>query len=129
MKGHGDFQLKIIENIIHVYPVGDFNEIGIKELQAEIIANIPDNTPWALIEHPQNIAGLTPEAATQLVKGYQTFESLNCKAIGLEIAPSWQEVIISYCHGKLKIPIYFSVNSDELAQRVIKALETTPGKE
>ena len=128
MKGHGDFQLKVFENIIHVYPVGDFNEIGIKELQAEVITNIPDNTSWALIEHPQNIAALTPEAANQLVKGYQTFESLNCKAIGLEITQSWQEIIHSYCHNKLTIPIYYSLNSEQLTQRVIHALESKSGE-
>ena len=118
MHAHGNFQINLEGNIVHVYPVGDFNEIGINELQGEIIRLAPKNTSWALIEHPKNAAGLTPEAALQLVQGYQQFVKLGCGAIGLDVSQCWQEIIKLYLPKELTIPIFFSAGTNTLTSKV-----------
>ena len=106
MEGHGDYTIQLIGNVVHVFPIGGFNEQGIEELQQAILKAAPKSEKWALLEHPKGMAGLTPEAAEQLISGYLKFSRVNCAAIGLEVSSVWKMTIERVAQDKLMIPLF-----------------------
>jgi hypothetical protein len=102
---HGKYQLEMEDGIIHVYPVGGFNEFGIRKLHEDILELAPPNEPWALIEHPRSEAGLTPAAAAELAANYQKLSRIGCVAIGLEVNYLWQKVITEALGNAISIPV------------------------
>lgn len=120
MQEHGYFDIKLIGDVIHVYPVGGFNTDGIKALHNEIRTIAPTDRDWALIEHPKDGAGLTPEAADELCKNYSQLSKLGCKAIGLEINQFWARAIQRLIANKIDIPVYFHEDIQEVEKSVLK---------
>jgi len=41
MKSHGDYKVQLINNIVHVFPVGGFNGEGIKEVREQVLLLAP----------------------------------------------------------------------------------------
>ena len=119
---HGSFHIELLDNIIHVYPIGGFNEAGIKAIHDEIRSIAPTDQAWALIEHPKDQAGLTPEAADELCKYYCQLSSFGCKAVGMEVNNFWARTIGELLENKIDIPVYFHEDSDEVKKAVLKHL-------
>jgi len=119
MQAHGDYKIELIDKVVHVYPRGGFNEEGIIAMHKEIAAIAPSNCAWALLEHPKNIAGLTPKAITEIIKGYQQLIAHNCVVIGLEISSAWQDVFEKNVIANVDLPIYLSSDVSAL-EKVIK---------
>jgi hypothetical protein len=114
MNPHGDYKVELINDVVHVFPIGGFNEGGIRELREQILLIAPINRAWGLFEHPKDLAGLTPEASNELLKSYQNFCKLNCKVIAVEASSTWQGVIDKMLNGNLDIPFYLSNDLVEL---------------
>lgn len=123
MESHGDYTIQLVGNVVHVFPVGGFNEEGIEEVQEEILKTAPSSENWALLEHPKGLAGLTPEAAEKLISGYQQFSQLNCVAIGLESSPVWQLTIERLARDKLDIPIFSDSDGIKIESLIQQYLE------
>ncbi|MFC3153259.1 hypothetical protein ACFOEK_19625 [Litoribrevibacter euphylliae] len=122
MKEHGIYRIEESGDIIHVYPVGGFNEYGIKSLHQEIRSIAPKDRAWVLIEHPKDEAGLTPEAAKELCKNYCLLSKYGCKAVGLEISRIWAFSIQKTLKDQVDIPVYFSESSEEVEKFVVQHL-------
>lgn len=114
MLEHGNYHMELVGNILHVYPVGGFNEFGINALHLEIRQIAPRDIAWALIEHPKSSASLTPEAATALCNNYKLMEQHGCRAIGLEVNRLWELTIKKAMGDKVAIPVYYSKEPQEL---------------
>jgi len=108
MNPHGDFKIELIDNVVHVYPSGGFNEQGVELLNEEIVSIAPQDQPWAVLEHPKNSAGLTPEALSKIAGFYQKIGELNCVALGFEISSTWKGVLEKAFIDKVDIPICMS---------------------
>jgi len=124
MKPHGDYKIELLDNVVHIYPVEGFNEEGIQELREQILLIAPIDRPWALFEHPRDMAGLTPEALVELLKSYQRFSNLNCKVVALEVSSTWQCIIEKILSDKLDIPFYLSSDLEQLEGLVKKHLNS-----
>jgi hypothetical protein len=124
MKSHGDYKIELINDVVHTFPVAGFNEEGIRELREQILLIAPVDRPWALFEHPKDLAGLTPEALEELLKSYQSFSKLNCIVVALEASPTWQYVINKMLSGNLDIPFYLSSNLGQLESLVKQHLSS-----
>lgn len=118
MLEHGSFRLELQGAVLHVYPVGGFNEFGIEALHQEIRRHAPSRESWVLVEHPGDKAGLTLEAIGALCDNYRKLSQIGCKAIGLEISPLWERSIKRIIDGELDIPVYFNGDSEGLMNRV-----------
>lgn len=70
MNPHGNYIIEVVDDIVHVFPNGRFNALGIEELHQDIVRNAPIVRPWALFEHPRDLAGLTPETIDALINSY-----------------------------------------------------------
>jgi len=114
MLEHGDFEIEIIGNVVHTYPVGGFNEHGIKRIRQSIMNARPYDEKWALYEHPKDVAGLTPEAALEIALSYKEFCKNDCVVIALEVCSTWQNVIAKRLKKELPIPLYFDSNGSRL---------------
>ena len=114
MLEHGDFEIKTIESVVHTYPVGGFNEYGIKRIRQSILNACPYDRKWALYEHPKDVAGLTPEAALEIALSYKEFCENGCVVIALEVCSTWQNVIARKLKQDLAIPLYFDSNGSNL---------------
>lgn len=108
MNPHGYYKIESIGNVVHVYLSGGFNEHGVKQVNEEIVSIAPRKIAWALFAHPQNHAGLTPEAVDELVEFFKSLKKLNCMAVGLDISSTWQGVLEKALKGKVDIPVYMS---------------------
>ena len=122
MQPHGDYKVELINDVVHVFPLGGFNEEGILKVREQILLVIPTKRPWALFEHPRELAGLTPEAADELLKTYLHISKLNCKVVAVEACSTWQGVIEKTLHGNLDIPYYLSDDLEQLEKLVKKHL-------
>lgn len=118
MNPHGDYKIELINDVIHVFPIGGFNEEGIQEVRDAILLLAPKNRPWGLFEHPKDLAGLTPEAADELLKTYRYISEMNCKVVALEICSTWQGVLERTLHGNLDIPYYLGNDLEQLQATV-----------
>ena len=114
MKPHGNYKVELRHDIVHVFPVGGFNEDGIRDVREQVLLIAPKNRPWGLFEHPKDLAGLTPEASEELLKSYQIFSKLNCIVIALEICSTWQGVIEKVLTNNLDIPVYLNNDLGQL---------------
>ncbi|RTR39493.1 hypothetical protein EKG38_06705 [Shewanella canadensis] len=123
MKPHGEYKIELMNNIVHVFPSGGFNEQGIIQLHKKIASIAPHDKPWALLEHPKNIAGLTPEAVEELINSYQNLGKLNCVAAGLEVSSTWRRVFETLIVGKVDIPVYLNSDSEKLEQLIKQKLD------
>lgn len=108
MGPHGNFKVELINSVVHAFPSGGFNERGVIELRKEILRIAPLDSSWILVEHPKDLAGLTPDALTELIKTYQVVSAHNCKAIALEINTTWHKIIKAHIKDSLDIPLYLS---------------------
>ncbi len=124
MKPHGDYKIEVIDNVVHVYPTGGFNEQGIKLMHEDIASIAPLNKRWALFEHPKNIAGLTPESIEELVRCYQHLSKLNCVVAALEISSAWQGVFEKSVIGKVSVPVYLNRDIAKLEQLIKQKLDS-----
>ena len=106
MESHGTYKIELIGNIVHIYPSGGFNEQGVKQLNDKIILIAPRDTTWALLAHPDDSAGLTPEAVNEIVKFFQQLNTVNCVAVAMEVAPTWQGVLEKSFVGNVSIPVF-----------------------
>ena len=123
MNEHGEYSLKLVKNILHVYPIGGFNGEAIIAFRKDIQKTAPINKDWVLIEHPKNLAALTPEAAKELSMHYSQLEKIGCKAIGIEVNKFWEKVVkVSIAESKVDLPIYFNEIPEEFESLVIKHL-------
>jgi len=122
MKAHGEYRIEVIENIVHVFPTGDFNAQGISALHKEISELAPKGKAWALFEHPYNYAGLTPEAIDELIQSYNNLAKINCVVAALEISTPWQHIFESLVLNKVNIPIFLDSCSDKLALNINETL-------
>ena len=118
MREHGTFHLKLIGDIVHMYPKGGFNEQGIKAYHDQLLSIAPTDRAWALIEHPKDQAGLTPEAAEALCKLYCEVSELGCRVIGLEINNFWAQTIQNLIKDRVDIPVYFNEDLVEVEKLV-----------
>lgn len=123
MLEHGDFRIERDGKIIHIYPVGSFNEFGVNAVFAAIKEMAPVDTNWALIEHPKNDAGLTPEATEALINNYHALSQLGCKAVGLEVNALWTSVLSKLLNDRLDIPVYFYQDPQALERKILSDLE------
>ena len=114
MKSHGDYKVELINDIVHIYPVGGFNAEGILDVRGSVLSIAPTDRPWGLFEHPKDLAGLTPEASDELLKSYQEFSEHNCIAVALEICSTWQGVVERKLSDNLDIPFYLSNDLEQL---------------
>ncbi|WP_019027758.1 hypothetical protein [Colwellia piezophila] len=114
MKSHGDYKIELLNDVVHIFPSGGFNEEGIREVRDKVLLIAPTIKPWGLFEHPKDLAGLTPEAAEELLKSYQMFSNRNCIVVALEVCSTWQGVIDKVINGNIDIPFYQSSNLWEL---------------
>ena len=124
MQAHGNYKIELIKNIVHVFPSGGFNEQGVIQLHKEIASIAPHNMAWALLEHPKNVAGLTPEAVQELIKSYQNLSKLNCVVAGLEVSSTWQGVFEKSIVGKVNIPVYLNNDLAKLEQLIKQKLDS-----
>lgn len=106
MESHGKYKIELIGNIVHIYPSGGFNEQGVKQINDNIILIAPRYTAWALLVHPDDSAGLTPEAVNEIVKFFQQLNTVNCVAVALEITSTWQGVLEKSLVGNVSIPVF-----------------------
>jgi alkyl hydroperoxide reductase subunit AhpC len=123
MESHGDYEITIIDDVVHVFPTGGFNEQGICDLRERILTIAPKDKSWGLFEHPRDLAGLTPDALEEILKSYQAFIKINCQVIALEANSTWQGVIEKKLKGNLSIPFYLGDNEKELASLINQHLE------
>lgn len=114
MQPHGDYKVELINDVVHVFPLGGFNEEGIQEVREQVLLIAPKDRAWGLFEHPKDLAGLTPEALGELLKSYQYFSDFNCKVVALEVNATWQGVIEKGLKGNLDIPFSLSNDLDQL---------------
>lgn len=122
MQEHGDFELKIIGNVIHTYPMSGFNEFGIQRIRKAILELAEGLESWALFEHPKSLAGLTPEASVEIAKSFEEFSQKGCVMIALEISPVWEGVIRKSLETVIPIPVHFDSNSETLNELIMNAL-------
>ena len=123
MESHGNYKIELIENIVHIYPSGGFNEQGVKQLNDKVLLIAPLETPWALVAHPDDSAGLTPEAVNEIVRFLQQISKMNCVVIGMEVLPTWQGVLESSIKGNVSIPIYMDTNMTTLSPLIKNILD------
>lgn len=122
MNPHGEYKIEVMENILHVFPVGGFNAQGIEELHNDVAKKAPKNRAWALFEHPFNHAGLTPEAVDEIINCYQRLSQTNCVAVALEISSTWQGIFEKLILEKVKIPVYLDSRPEILEQKIKEEL-------
>lgn len=120
MGPHGNFKIELINDVVHIFPSGGFNEQGIREIRDQVLLAAPTTKPWGVLEHPKDLAGLTPEAAKELLKSYQTFSKRNCIVVALEVCSTWQAVIESLLNGDLDIPFHLNSDLEQLEARLDK---------
>lgn len=113
MESHGNYKIELISNVVHIYPSGGFNEQGVQQLNEEIVKIAPLKIAWALLAHPQDSAGLTPEAVNEIVKFFNYISTLNCVAVGIEVSSTWQGILEKSIVGNVNIPVY--MNNDLLS--------------
>ena len=123
MESHGNYKIELCENIVHIYPSGGFNEQGVKQLNDEVLLIAPDEAPWALMAHPDDSAGLTPEAVNEIVSFFQLISKKNCVVIGMEVLPTWQGVLENSIKGNVNIPVYMDVNMTKLSPLINNILD------
>jgi len=121
MKPHGDYKIRVSNNIVHVFPVGGFNPEGIEALHKDIVSSAPANS-WVLFEHPCDTAGLTPEAVDAIVRSYQNLAKINCVAIALEISSTWKYLFEKNIVAQIAIPVYLDNRVDVLEKNVDRVL-------
>ena len=104
---HGNFDLFVENNVVHTFPSGGFNPEGIIEIRQEILKHAKTFDWWILFEHPGNKAGLTPEAVKEIVRSFQHFEQAGCKAIAMEVHPTWGWAMHNSVAKNINIPLCF----------------------
>ncbi len=124
MKPHGDCKVELINDVVHIFPIGGFNEEGIRDIRDRILSIAPIDKPWGLFEHPKDLAGVTPEAAEELLQTYLTISKFNCKVVALEVCSTWQGVLEKTLDGNLDIPYYFSNELEELNTLIQEHLDS-----
>lgn len=122
MKSHGNFVVELINDVVHIFPSGGFNEEGIIEIRDQVLLIAPTDKPWGVFEHPKDLAGLTPEATQELLKSYQIYSQNNCVFVALEVCSTWQGVIEKMINGNLDIPFYQDSNLSQLETLINKHL-------
>ena len=122
MRAHGDYNLVLKGNIIHVYPTGGFNAEGVEALHRDISDLMPENESWALFEHPKDLAGLTPDAIEMLILYYKKLSQLNCCAVALEISPTWRGIFERLIVKHLEIEVFLDGDNNLLEQALITAI-------
>jgi len=115
---HGEYTIEVLGNVVHVFPKGGFNAQGIEKLHEDITSLAPKNQAWVLFEHPNNAAGLTPEAVEQITRSYQRLAKQNCIAVALEISSTWQGVFETSIVNKLDIPVLLNSQPDVLEAKI-----------
>ncbi len=125
MNPHGNYIIEVVDDIVHVFPSGGFNALGIEELHQDIVLKAPINRPWALFEHPRDLAGLTPEAIEALINSYQKFATANCVVAALEISSVWKGVFDSFIVDKVDFPIYLDSNITYLENEIRAKLKNS----
>jgi len=123
MSPHGKYKIELIGNVVHVFPTGGFNEQGIRQMHKEIASIAPKIKPWALLEHPKDIAGLTPEAIEELVSCYKSLSSINCVVAALQISGAWQGVFETRIVDKVNIPVYLDCDLALLEKQITHILD------
>ncbi len=114
MKEHGNFQIKVVGNVIHTFASDGFNEYGIARYRQQVLALTKCLTTWQLYEHIGDSSGLTPEAVSELTKTYQSFASNGCMAIAVEINSTLAYLIEKRLFPHLVIAKLASNDPDEL---------------
>lgn len=123
MESHGNYRIELTENIVHIYPSGGFNEQGVKQLNDKVLLIAPDENPWALMAHPDESAGLTPDAVEEIVSFLQKISKKNCVVIGMQVLPTWQGVLEKALKGNVNIPVYLDASMEKLAPLIKNSLD------
>ena len=85
MQAHGEFQVKLIKQVVHTYPEGGFNKEGIKAVHHAILESVQNTAKWALFEHPKDEAGITPDAVEEMLFFYHRIEHQGCQFICVDL--------------------------------------------
>ncbi len=123
VKPHGNYKIELRDQIVHVYPTGGFNDIGIQLLRKSILELAPSTAPWALFEHPKNMAGLTPDAVNAIRESYKIFQENNCVAIALEISATWRDIFERDIVSHIQIPTFLGKDELELCSHLVESIE------
>lgn len=106
-----------------MYPTGGFNDAGIQLLRKSILELAPSTAPWALFEHPQNMAGLTPDAVNAIRESYRIFQENNCVAIALEISATWRDIFERDIVSQIQIPTFLGKDELELCSNLVGSIK------
>ena len=113
MLEHGEFTIETEGRVVHVYPKGSFNKQGIAKL-CEAVLSVRPAGKWALFEHPRDVAGVTPDAASELAASYKRMSESGCGAVAVEVMKLWHDVIKMACRGVVTIPVYIDDSESPL---------------
>lgn len=111
---HGETSVEVIGDVVHTYPVGGFNELGILEYEKAVLAAIPESSSWQLVDHPMHKAGLTPMAMPELNRVFKGFIQLNCLAIAEHVESTFGLALEKFVLHDLKVPTLVSNNESEI---------------
>ncbi|MEM9304575.1 MAG: hypothetical protein AAGE01_20860 [Pseudomonadota bacterium] len=111
---HGDFRLEWQGRVLHNYPVGGFNEYGIRRLQQAILDEAPEGIPWALVEHPKDRAGLTPEGLEEIRRMHLALVQHGCVCIGMDVAPTFGAILRDLVLSELPVPTIVGDQPDDI---------------
>tara|TARA_R110000764_G_scaffold19811_4_gene51549 strand:- start:11223 stop:11606 length:384 start_codon:yes stop_codon:yes gene_type:complete len=126
MESHGDYKINLTGNVIHIYPSGSFNQEGVKQLNDKVLLIAPQNSPWALLAHADESAGLTPEAVNEIINFFQQISKENCVVIGIAALPTWQGVLEKSIkeNADITIPVYLDANLSKLDSLIKKIMDS-----
>lgn len=123
MLEHGEFSIEVEGQVVHVYPIGSFNEKGIAKLCKAVLAVKPEGK-WALFEHPRDVAGVTPDAAFELAASYKRMSENGCEAVAVEVIRLWHDIIHDACRGEVTIPVFVDDNVTPLRSELKQYLSS-----
>lgn len=109
-KGH--FTVEVKDNLVISNPVGAFNESDIQRLRQAVLDAAKTKDTWIFLETPKSEAGLTPEAVDELARSYDIFHQNGCKAVALEVGPTFGSLFSKPPFSDLAIPIYATDDGD-----------------
>ena len=120
---HGRYTIKREGNVVHTYPVGGFNDLGIIRIRESILEAASGCHHWILLEHPCNKAGLTPAAVKEIIRSFEMFKASGCIGIAMEVESTWAWAMNKELKEELGIPLYFNDDHSKTQQWALQQLE------
>ena len=102
----------MLDGVVHTYLIGGFNEQGIREYERKVLAIIPKTKSWALVDHPLERAGLTPEAMKELNRVFKRFIELGCCVIVANVGSSYAWGLQNWVLHDLNVPTFVTEQQD-----------------